>query len=101
MRSADEICRAAEAAGVRVALEIIPNPLSDAPTLVSLLERELEGRRAGICLDFGHAFLLGDVPDAIETVAEHLLTTHVHDNGGTQDEHLVPFEGRDRLGSRH
>jgi sugar phosphate isomerase/epimerase len=35
----------------------------------------------------------GDVVDAIETVSEHLLTTHVHDNRGRTDDHLVPFEG--------
>ena len=27
-------------------------------------------------------------------MAEHLITTHVHDNRGKQDEHLVPFAGR-------
>jgi hypothetical protein len=26
-------------------------------------------------------------------VAEHLITTHVHDNRGRTDDHLVPFEG--------
>ena len=31
---------------------------------------------------------------AIETVAEHLVTTHVHDNAGKRDDHLVPFDGR-------
>jgi len=50
--------------------------------------------RTGICLDIGHAFLFGDVADAIETVAEHLITTHVHDNRGKTDDHLVPFDGR-------
>jgi len=48
---------------------------------------------AGICLDFGHAFLGGDVPDAIEAVAEHLIATHVHDNHRRTDEHLVPYRG--------
>jgi sugar phosphate isomerase/epimerase len=94
VRSVEEICRAAEPLGIRVALEVIPNPLSDAASLVSILERDLEFPRLGICLDFGHAFLMGDVADAIETVAEHLFTTHVHDNRGKQDEHLVPFAGR-------
>ena len=93
-RSAEEICRLAEPIGVRVALEVIPNPLSDAQSLVTMLERDLDAPHAGICLDFGHAFLMGDVADAIETVAEHLVTTHVHDNGGKKDDHLVPFEGR-------
>ena len=93
-RSVEEICRAAEPIGVRVALEVIPNPLSDAASLVTMLERDLEAPHAGICLDFGHAFLMGDVADTIESVAEHLITTHVHDNKGKQDEHLVPFAGR-------
>ncbi|MCA1652531.1 MAG: asparagine--tRNA ligase, partial [Acidobacteria bacterium] len=38
-------------------------------------------------------FLQGDVPDAIEMAAEHLFTTHVHDNHGREDEHLVPYLG--------
>jgi sugar phosphate isomerase/epimerase len=93
-RSAEDICRLAEPVDVRVALELIPNPLSDAASLVTMLERDLDFPRTGICLDFGHAFLLGDVVDAIETVAEHLITTHVHDNGGVKDDHLVPFDGK-------
>jgi sugar phosphate isomerase/epimerase len=92
--SIEEICRAAEPIGIRVALEVIPNPLSDAASLVTVLERDLDSPRTGICLDFGHAFLMGDVADTIETVAEHLIATHVHDNKGKQDEHLVPFAGR-------
>lgn len=94
LRSAEEICRLAEPIGVRVALEVIPNPISDAQSLVTLLERDLDAPRAGICLDFGHAFLMGDVTDAVETVAEHLITTHVHDNDGKKDDHRVPFDGR-------
>lgn len=94
LRSAEDICRLAEPIGVRVAFEVIPNSLSDPQSLVTLLERDLDAPRAGICLDFGHAFLTGDVADAIETVAEHLITTHVHDNTGKKDDHLVPFEGR-------
>jgi len=94
LRSTEEICRLAEPIGIRVALEVIPNPLSDAQSLVTLLERDLDAPRAGICLDFGHAFLMGDVPDAIETVSEHLISTHVHDNDGKKDDHRVPFDGR-------
>lgn len=92
-RSIEEICRLAEPLGVRVALEVIPNVLSTPSSLVAMLERELELPVAGICLDFGHAFLGGDVPDAIETVAEHLIATHVHDNHRRTDEHLVPYRG--------
>ena len=41
----------------------------------------------------GHAFLMGDLTDAIEIVSGELMTTHVHDNRGRSDDHLVPFDG--------
>jgi sugar phosphate isomerase/epimerase len=93
-RSIEEICRLAAPIGIRVAVEVIPNELSDAHALVTLLEQDLEAPHAGICLDFGHAFIMGDVPDTVEAVAEHLITTHVHDNNRTKDDHLVPFDGK-------
>jgi sugar phosphate isomerase/epimerase len=93
VRSVDEICRIAEPLGLRVALEVIPNRLSDPASLVSLLDTDVEARHAGICMDFGHAHLMGDVADAIETASEHLITTHVHDNRGREDEQLVPYLG--------
>ncbi len=92
-RSLDAICRLAEPLGVRVAVEVIPNRLSDPASLVAMLDDELDVNHPGICLDFGHAHLLGDVADAVETVAEHIIATHVHDNHGRDDEHLVPYRG--------
>jgi sugar phosphate isomerase/epimerase len=92
-RSLEEICRLAEPLDVRIAAEVIPNDLSSASALVAMLDRDFEGSSVGICLDFGHAHLMGDVADAIETAAEHLLTTHVHDNRRRADDHLVPYRG--------
>ncbi len=92
-RSIEELARAAEPLGVRIAVEVIPNEWSRAGSLVHFVEENLEGLDIGICLDFGHAHMDGDVVDAVETVAEHLITTHLHDNGGRQDDHLVPLEG--------
>jgi sugar phosphate isomerase/epimerase len=92
-RSAEEICRLAEPLGVRVALEVIPNALSTPVSLAAMLERDLDAPTAGVCFDFGHAFLGGDVADGIETVAEHLIATHVHDNRGRSDDHLAPYLG--------
>jgi sugar phosphate isomerase/epimerase len=92
-RSAEEICRLAELHGVKVAFEVIPNALSTPAELVTLLERDLEAPHAGICLDFGHAHLMGDVADAVEVAAEHLIATHVHDNRRRDDDHLTPFLG--------
>jgi sugar phosphate isomerase/epimerase len=92
-RSVEAIADMATQVGVRVALEVIPNALSAAGTLVTLIEEDLEGVDVGICLDYGHAQLMGDLGDAIETISGHLWTTHVHDNGGRRDDHLVPFAG--------
>lgn len=92
-RSVEELQTMADRVGVRLALEVIPNALSSAEALVTLIERDLEGSAVGICLDVGHAFLMGDLGDAIETCSGHLATTHLHDNAGTRDDHLTPGEG--------
>jgi len=93
LKSAEDIARLAEAVGVRVALEVIPNDLSSAASLVAMLEGDLESKSVGICMDFGHAHIMGDVADAVETAAEHVITTHVHDNRRKGDDHLVPYLG--------
>ena len=93
LRSLQAVHDAAEGSGVRLALELIPNPISEADALVTVIDEELEATDIGICLDTGHAFLMGDLVDAIEVVSGHLVTTHLHDNRRTSDDHLVPFDG--------
>lgn len=92
-RSIDDLVALAATVNVRVAVEVIPNPLSSADDLSRLIEDDLDGVDVGICLDYGHAHLMGDLGEAIETLSGHLWTTHVHDNGGRRDDHLVPFSG--------
>ncbi len=92
-RSLEEVCALAGPLGVSVAVEVIPNRLSSAASLVTLIENDLDLPDAGICLDFGHASLMGDMVDAIEMVSGLLTTTHVHDNRGKDDDHLAPFDG--------
>jgi len=93
IRSVEELHAVAEPLGVRLALEVIPNQIADATDLVGLLEDQLDLSGLGVCLDTGHALLLGDVTDAVETVSGHLVTTHLHDNHGKEDDHLLPFDG--------
>ena len=92
-RSVEALQRLAAPLGVQVALEVIPNELSRAGSLVHFVENDLDGLGVGVCLDFGHAHLDGDLVDAIETVSGHLVAAHVHDNRGRTDDHLVPFDG--------
>jgi sugar phosphate isomerase/epimerase len=92
-RSVETLAAAATRLGVQLALEVILNRLSSAEQLVRFIEDDLELPDLGVCLDVGHAHLAGDLVEAIETLSGHVVTTHVHDNGGRADDHRVPFEG--------
>jgi sugar phosphate isomerase/epimerase len=92
-RSVEELAAIAGPLGVRIAVEVIPNELSRAGSLVHFVERVVDAADVGICLDLGHAQLDGDAVDAVETVSEHLIAVEVHDNNRRTDDHLVPFEG--------
>jgi sugar phosphate isomerase/epimerase len=92
-RSIEQLVSAAAPLGVQVVVELIPNELSRAGSLVHFVEDDMADTNIGVCLDFGHAHMDGNLVDAIETVSEHLVATHVNDNHGRTDEHLVPFDG--------
>lgn len=93
VRSLEELSPAAQRYDVRIAVEVIPNELSTSAALVELIESDIDAEALGICLDVGHARLMGDVVDAIETCSGHVITTHLHDNRGRSDDHLVPGKG--------
>ena len=92
-RSLEQVVETAAGVGVEVAVEVIANRLSDPAALVRLIEEDLDELNLGICLDYGHAHMLGDLGESIETVSGHLMTTHVHDNRGRADDHLPPYAG--------
>lgn len=51
-------------------------------------------RLFGFCLDIGHLLLLGQDPCYwIEKLGDRLLTLHVHDNDGINDNHNSPYLG--------
>lgn len=79
--------------GVEVALEVQTNRLSTPDALVALIEDAGDWPSVGICLDTGHARLLGDPVDAIEATSGHITCTHVNDTRGSRDDHLVPYDG--------
>jgi sugar phosphate isomerase/epimerase len=92
-RSLDALAEPAAASGVRLAFEVIPNDLSTPEALADLVTGEDAFGEAGVCLDVGHAHLMGGVAEAAETLSGAIVTTHVHDNDGRDDQHLVPFGG--------
>jgi sugar phosphate isomerase/epimerase len=93
VKSLEELSPSAQRYGVRLAIEVIPNDLSTPSALVDIIESDIDATGLGICMDVGHARMMGDVVDAIETCSGHLLTTHLHDNRGRTDDHLVPGKG--------
>jgi sugar phosphate isomerase/epimerase len=92
-RSLETIAAQARDLGVQVALEVLPGGLGTARALVGFVENHLDDLDVGVCLDYGHAHLGGDLADAVEALSGHVVTTHVHDNRGRHDDHLVPFAG--------
>ncbi|MCK5811293.1 MAG: sugar phosphate isomerase/epimerase [Clostridiales bacterium] len=50
--------------------------------------------RFGICWDFGHGNMnMYDQTIAIKAISPYLRMTHIHDNHGEGDEHLLPYQG--------
>jgi len=55
---------------------------------------QVGNERIGICLDTGHAHVQGlHVPTAIQECGPYLWATHISDNDGKGDQHLLPYGG--------
>lgn len=92
-RSLEELVRHADASGVGLALRVGTGPLATADALVRLIEYDLRESGAGICVDYGHAHMRGDVTDTLETAAEYMVLALLHDNHRRRNDHLVPGSG--------
>jgi len=46
-----------------------------------------------LCFDTGHANIEGGLGEALEAVRDLVITTHIHDNHGERDDHLLPYQG--------
>lgn len=63
--------------------------------LCALLEQDHPN--IGICWDFGHANIQGyDQVQALHMIGSRLIATHVADNFGLADDHLLPYMGNIR-----
>jgi sugar phosphate isomerase/epimerase len=82
----------ARARGVTLAIENTPGEMATPLNLKNFLE-QTRLTSVKICLDTGHAHLEGGVPAALEIVRDFVVSTHVHDNRGERDDHLLPYEG--------
>ena len=78
--------------GVTIALENTPGEMG-APAALRQFIQETRLQELRLCFDLGHAHLGEGVAASLETMRELVVTTHVHDNHGEKDEHLLPYEG--------
>jgi sugar phosphate isomerase/epimerase len=77
---------------VLLALENTPGEMATPANLRHFLaDTHLPNLR--LCFDSGHAHMEGGAMQAVEAMHGLIATTHLHDNHGEKDEHLLPFEG--------
>ncbi len=81
--------------GVRLAIENQTNEegLFTTPDdfLGLLATYELDG--LGACWDTGHGWISGQPPEVAGCLGTHLVTLHIHDNDGREDQHRLPMRG--------
>jgi sugar phosphate isomerase/epimerase len=77
--------------GVTICVENTPNELGAPASLVQFVrETRLDLK---FCFDIGHAHLDSGVTESFELMRSRVATTHIHDNHGEKDEHLLPYNG--------
>jgi len=82
----------AKARGVSIVLENTPSELGS-PDALAHFVKETHLRDLRFCFDIGHANLDPGVAPAFEAMRDLVVTTHIHDNHGEKDEHLLPYGG--------
>ncbi len=87
--SLDELIVFAKQRGVEILLENIPNGFSSAERLLWFL-RETHLNLC-FCFDTGHAHLGDGIENAFDLMKDRIRSTHVHDNDGSSDSHIVPM----------
>ena len=78
--------------GITLALENTPGEMATPSNLKHFIE-STRLTSLKLCFDSGHANLEGDLAAGLETARGLIATTHLHDNRGERDDHLLPYQG--------
>src|SRR5271155_3373455 len=90
--SLEQLSIFAKARGVTIALENTPDELGAPASLQHfIIDTHLHDLK--LCFDIGHAHIEEGVQASFDAMRERVVTTHIHDNHGDKDEHLLPLEG--------
>lgn len=90
-RTLDALHPAAEAHGVRIAIEN-GSTVESFEAIGAVLDR-CPPDYVGLCYDSGHGNMLGTGLEWLERFADRLIAVHLHDNDGSGDQHRIPFDG--------
>jgi sugar phosphate isomerase/epimerase len=77
---------------VTIALENTPGEFGCAASLQQFI-KETHLKDLRFCFDIGHAHIDSGVAPSLEAMHGRVVSTHLHDNHGEKDEHLLPGEG--------
>jgi len=89
-----ELEKASAEYGVHVAIENMPEMYFFLGRTASELSAIVEGTDLDICFDIGHANTTGQIDAMIDMFGDGIFNVHIHDNKGTNDEHLTIGAGR-------
>lgn len=116
LRQLDILIPEAEKLGIIIAIENLFLPSGTASHLMRIINKARHAN-LGLCYDSGHALLLERTPDKtpdmiadwiscgwendtvifqddqLDIMLNEVVTTHLHDNDGREDQHLLPFDG--------
>ena len=81
--------------GVQYAFENLPAYHAIGWDIVQLtgLLKETEAPNTGMCLDTGHAHMVGDAVEAVHQAGDKMIYVHLSDNFGNSDDHDMPTVG--------
>lgn len=84
----------ASESGIILALENLPpGYLGHTPEEIISLLNGTNRDSVAVCFDSGHANLSGHFAEFASALLPHAVTTHLHDNDGSGDQHLYPGLG--------
>ena len=112
-RALERVLRRAEELDITICLENIFKPINTVSVILELLKK-FDSPHLGVCFDSGHANIMekgmafsdsrpwgqwegrGEIEwehDVLNKLLPHIVTCHLHDNNGSQDQHKLPGQG--------
>jgi sugar phosphate isomerase/epimerase len=95
VNSLNEVARRCKELGIMCVLENkLPHLLFGHTSDILWILDGINSAEVGACLDTGHAFLASDMQSLVHKLSGHLRMIHAHDNGGGDDNHWPPGDGK-------